>query len=88
MREVLGGALAIVPSAKKVAGLGARLDVPITHIDASYVRSHFDSIEVGLVDAPRADELLLALAMTTGPRVHNRAGGLKASEIKARDGLR
>jgi hypothetical protein len=88
MREALGGALAIVPSAKKVAGVGARLDVPITHIDASYVRSHFDAIEVGLVDAPRADEMLLALAMTTGPRVHNRAGGLKASEIKARDGLR
>src|SRR3982751_2489634 len=50
MREALGGALAIVPSAKKVAGVGARLDVPITHIDASYVRSHFDAIEVGLVD--------------------------------------
>ncbi len=88
MREALGGALAIVPSTKKVAGVGARLDVPITHIDASYVRSHFDAIEVSLADAPRADEMLLALAMTTGPRVHNRAGGLKASEIKARDGLR
>ena len=88
MREALGGALAIVPSAKKVAGVGARLDVPITHIDASYVRSHFDAMEVGLADAPRADEMLLALAMTCGPRVHNRAGGLKASEIKARDGLR
>ena len=49
MREALGGALAIVPSAKKVAGVGARLDVPITHIDASYVRSHFDAIEVGIV---------------------------------------
>jgi hypothetical protein len=88
MREALGGALAIVPSAKKVAGVGARLDVPITHIDASYVRSHFDAMEIGLNDAPRADEMLLALAMTTGPRVHNRAGGLKASDIKARDGLR
>lgn len=88
MREALGGALAIVSSTKKVGGVGARLDVPITHIDASYVRSHFDAIEVGLVDAPRSDEMLLALAMTTGARVHNRAGGLKASEIKARDGLR
>jgi amino acid synthesis protein len=88
MREALGGAKAIVPSAKKVAGAGARLDVPITHIDASYVRSHFDSVEVGIADAPRADEIVLALAMTTGPRVHNRAGGLKASEIKGEDGLR
>jgi hypothetical protein len=52
------------------------------------VRSHFDAIEVGVADAPRADEMLLALAMTTGPRVHNRAGGLEASEIKGLDGLR
>ena len=88
MREALGGAKAIVPSAKKVAGPGARLDVPITHIDASYVRSHFDAIEVGIADAPRADEIVLALAMTTGPRVHNRAGGLEASQIKGLDGLR
>ena len=88
MREALGGAKAIVPSAKKVAGPGARLDVPITHIDASYVRSHFDAIEVGIADAPRADEMLLVLAMTTGARVHDRAGGMKASEIKGSDGLR
>ena len=88
MREALGGAMAIVPSAKKVAGPGARLDVPITHINASYVRSHFDAIEVGVADAPRADEMLLALAMTTGPRVHNRAGGLEASQIKGSDGLK
>ncbi|HEY4926130.1 MAG TPA: amino acid synthesis family protein [Roseiarcus sp.] len=88
MREALGGAKAIVPSAKKVAGVGARLDVPITHIDASYVRSHFDAIEIGVVDGPRADEIVLVLAMTTGARVHDRAGGLKASEIKGQDGLR
>ena len=88
MREALGGAMAIVPSAKKVAGVGARLDVPITHIDASYVRSHFDAIEVGIADAPRADELLLVLAMTTGARVHDRAGGLKAADVKGEDGLR
>lgn len=88
MREALGGAKAIVPSAKKVAGPGARLDVPITHVNASYVRSHFDAVEIGIADAPRADEILLALAMTTGPRVHDRAGGLRASEIKGLDGLR
>jgi len=88
MREVLGGAKAIVPSAKKVGGPGTRLDVPITHINASYVRSHFDAIEVGLADAPRGDEMLLILAMTTGPRIHHRAAGLQASEIKGEDGLR
>jgi hypothetical protein len=88
MREVLGGAKAIVASTKKVGGPGARLDIPITHINASYVRSHFDAMEVGIVDAPRADEILLALVMTTGARVQARVGGLKASEIKGEDGLR
>ena len=88
MREVLGGAKAIVASTKKVGGPGTRLDVPITHINASYVRSHFDAMEVGIADAPGADEMVLALVMTTGPRVHVRVGGLKASEIKGEDGLR
>ena len=88
MREVLGGAKAIVASTKKVGGPGTRLDVPITHINASYVRSHFDAIEVGIADAPAGDEMVLALVMTTGPRVHARVGGLKASEIKGEDGLR
>jgi Amino acid synthesis len=88
MREILGNAKAIVASTKKVGGPGTRLDVPVTHINASYVRSHFDAMEVGIVDAPRADELLLALVMTTGPRVHARVGGLQASEIKGEDGLR
>jgi Amino acid synthesis len=88
MRELLGGAKAIVTSTKKVGGPGTRLDVPITHINASYVRSHFDSMEVGISDGPRSDEILLALVMTTGPRIHSRVGGLKASEIKGQDGLR
>ena len=88
MREVLGGAKAIVASTKKVGGPGTRLDVPITHINASYVRSHFDAMELGINDSPRADEILLALVMTTGARVHARVGGLKASEIKGEDGLR
>ena len=88
MRELLGGAKAIVASTKKVGGPGTRLDVPITHVNASYVRSHFDAMEVGLTDAPRADEMVLALVMTTGPRVHARVGGLKASEVKGEDGLR
>jgi Amino acid synthesis len=64
------------------------LDVPITHIQASYVRSHFDAMEVGMPDGPRADEMVLVLVMTTGPRVHDRAGGLAAAEIKGTDGLR
>ena len=88
MREAIGGTKAIVPSAKKVGGTGARIDVPVTHINASYVRSHFDSMEVGLNDAPRAGEMLLALVMTTGPRVHSRSGGLEAADIKGEDGLR
>ena len=88
MRDILGGAKAIVASTKKVGGPGVRLVVPISHINASYVRSHFDSMEVGLADAPRSDEILLALVMTTGPRIHARVGGLKASDIKGEDGLR
>lgn len=88
MREVLGGAKAIVPSSKKVGGVGTRLDVPVTHINASYVRSHFDAMEVGMNDAPRADEMLLVLVMTTGARIHARAGGLAAAEITGEDGLR
>jgi len=88
MRELLPASKAIVPSAKKVGGPGTRLDVPVTHSNASYVRSHFDAVEVGINDAPNADELLVALVMTTGPRVHARAGGLQASEVKGEDGLK
>ena len=88
MRETLGDAKAIVASSKKVGGPGTRLDVPVTHINASYVRSHFDAMEVGIPDAPRANEIVLALVMTTGSRIHARVGGLKAEDIKGEDGLR
>jgi hypothetical protein len=88
MRAVLGDARAIVASAKKVGGPGTRLDVPITHINASYVRSHFDAMEVGVPDGPRADELALVLVMTTGARIHARVGGLAAADIRGEDGLR
>lgn len=88
MRDQLANSNAIVPSTKKVAGVGARLDVPITHVNASYVRSHFDAMEVGVNDAPRANEMALVLVMSTGSRVHSRSGGLEASEIKGEDGLR
>jgi hypothetical protein len=88
MRELLGGARAIVSSTKKVGGPGTRLDVPVTHIHASYVRSHLDAMEVGVPDAPRAREIVLVLVMTSGARVHARAGGLAARDIKGEDGLR
>jgi hypothetical protein len=88
MRELLGGAKAIVSSTKKVGGPGTRLDVPVTHIHAPYVRSHLDAMEVGVPDAPRAREIVLVLVMTTGARVHARAGGLAAGDIKGEDGLR
>lgn len=88
MRELLGDAKAIVPSTKKVGAAGVRLDVPITHINASYVRGHFDAMEVGMNDAPRANELAFVLVMSTGARVHDRAGGLAAKGIKGEDGLR
>ena len=88
MRELLGESRAIVPSSTKVAGPGATLDVPLGHINAAYVRSHFDAIEVRVPDAPRANEIVLVIAMARGPRIHARMGGLAASEIKANDGLR
>jgi hypothetical protein len=83
-----GNALSIVPSTKKVGGPGATLDVPLTHINASYVRSHFDAIEVRVPGAPRSDEIVFILAMSTGARVHARVGGLAASAISQWDGLR
>lgn len=83
-----GNALAIVPSTKKVGAPGTALDVPLTHINAAYVRSHFDAIEVRVPGAPAADELVFILAMSTGARIHARVGGLAASGIKNWDGLR
>ena len=83
-----GNALAIVPSTKKVGPPGAQIDVPLTHINASYVRSHFDAIEVRVPGAPAADELAFILAMSTGPRVHARLGGLRVEQIDRWDGQR
>ena len=83
-----GNGLAIVPSTKKVGAPGCALDVPLTHINAAYVRSHFDAIEVRVPGAPAADEIVYILAMSCGARVHERVGGLKASEISKWDGLR
>ena len=83
-----GNALAIVPSTKKVGGPGATLDVPLTHINACYVRSHFDAMEVRVPGAPRSDEMVVILAMSTGPRIHARIGGLAAEDIAKWDGQR
>jgi hypothetical protein len=88
MREVLGNALAIVPSTKKVAGPGAALDIPLTHLNASYVRSHLDAMEVRLPGAPAADEIAYILVMSLGPRVHARLGGLRVDQIERWDGQR
>ncbi len=88
MRELLGGSKAIVPSTKKVGAVGTKIDIPITHVNASYVRSHFDAHEVYVPDAPEKDELVLILVMSRGPRIHARVGGLGSSEIKGEDGLR
>jgi hypothetical protein len=86
MRQLIPDSLAIVPSTKKVGGPGTRLDVPLTHKTASYVRSHFDSVEVGIDDSPRSHEMLVALVMAVGPRIHSRSGGMAVADIKTRDG--
>lgn len=88
MRGLLGQSNAIVPSCMKRGGIGTRLDIPLGHINAAYVRSHFDGIEVGLPDGPRADEIVFALAMSSGGRVHSRMGGLEAWQVTGEDGLR
>lgn len=88
MRDLLEGSHAIVPSTTKIGPAGSSIDVPIHHRVAAYVRSHFDSLEVRVADSPRPDELMLVIAMTTGPRPHARVGGLRADEIAKFDGQR
>ena len=83
-----GNAIAIVSSTKKVGPPGITLDVPLTNINASYVRSHFDAIEVRVPGAPLADELVYILAMSTGARIHARVGGLAIDKISVWDGQR
>jgi hypothetical protein len=88
MRELLDKSFAIVPSSIKVAPAGTVIDVPLHHRTAAYVRSHFDSVEMRVPDAPRPNEIVFILAMGAGGRVHDRMGGLKASEISKFDGQR
>ncbi|MGE3832861.1 MAG: amino acid synthesis family protein [Parvibaculaceae bacterium] len=87
-RKVLGKGAALIPSSKKRGGPGAVLDIPLGHKDAAYVRSHFDGMEVQINDAPRAGEIMVAVAVTLGGRPLPRVGGLKANEVKGEDGLR
>ncbi|NLD54171.1 MAG: amino acid synthesis family protein [Burkholderiaceae bacterium] len=88
LRKAVEKGAALVPSAKKMGTLGTAIDVPLGHKDAAYVRSHFDAIEARVADAPRADEIVVAVAVTDSGRPLPRIGGLKTSEIKGEDGLR
>jgi len=88
MREVLGQPKAIVPAAKTIGGPGTRLMVPLGHIHACYVRSHFGTAEMTVWDAPRRDEIAFGLVMATGGRPHARIGGLAVSDISVHDGQR
>ncbi|MDO8774610.1 MAG: amino acid synthesis family protein [Burkholderiaceae bacterium] len=88
MRQVLDEPKAIVPAAKAVANAGYRLMVPLHYIHAAYVRSHFNSMEVGIQDAPRPDEILFALVMADGGRIHSRLGGLTKEQVSVHDGQR
>jgi hypothetical protein len=88
LRKAVEKGAALVPSAKKRGGMGTAIDVPLGHKDAAYVRSHFDAIEARVGDAPRASEIVVAVAVTDGGRPLPRIGGLQASEIQGTDGLR
>jgi hypothetical protein len=88
VRAVLGKGAALIPSSKKRGGLGCVLDIPLGHKDAAFVRSHFDGMEVRINDAPRANEIVIALAVTDSGRPLARVGGLAVTEIKGEDGLR
>ena len=88
LRRAVGGGAALVPSAKKRGGLGCAIDVPLGHKDAAFVRSHFDAIEARVADAPRANEIVVAVAVTDSGRPLARIGGLQAQDIKGEDGLR
>lgn len=88
MREAVGGGKAIIPSAKKMGVPGTEIDVPLHYKDAAFVRSHFDAMSVRVPDAPRPDEIVVAVVVTDSGRPHPRIGGLKKDEAKKEDGLR
>ena len=88
LRKAVEKGAALVPSAKKRGGLGTAIDVPLGHKDAAFVRSHFDAMEARVADAPRANEIVVAVVVTDSGRPLPRIGGLQVSEIKGEDGLR
>ena len=88
VRKVLSKGAALIPSSKKRSGPGTTLDIPLGHKDAAFVRSHFDGMEVQINDAPRANEIMVAVAVTDSGRPLPRVGGLTVSEVKGEDGLR
>jgi hypothetical protein len=88
LRQAVEKGAALVPSSKKRGGMGTAIDVPLGHKDAAFVRSHFDAMEARIGDAPRADEIVVAVVVTDAGRPLPRIGGLQVSEIKGQDGLR
>ena len=88
LRRVVERGAALIPSSKKRGGPGQVLDIPLGHKDAAYVRSHFDGMEVQVSDAPRAGEIVVAIAVTDSGRPRPRVGGLRKEEITGEDGLR
>ncbi len=88
LRKAVEKGAALVPSAKKQGGLGCAIDVPLGHKDAAFVRSHFDAMEARVSDAPRANEIVVAVVVTASGRPLARIGGLQAHEIVGQDGLR
>ena len=88
LRKAVSKGAALVPSAKKQGTLGTAIDVPLGHKDAAFVRSHFDAMEARVADAPRANEIVVAVVVTESGRPHPRIGGLQVHEIVGQDGLR
>lgn len=88
LRKAVEKGAALVPSSKKRGGLGTAIDVPLGHKDAAFVRSHFDAMEARVADAPRANEIVVAVVVTDSGRPLPRIGGLQVHEIKGEDGLR
>ena len=88
LRKAVEKGAALVPSAKKQGGVGSAVDVPLGHKDAAFVRSHFDAMEARISDAPRANEIVVAVVVTDSGRPLPRIGGLQVSEIQGQDGLR